>query len=85
MDDVLKTLIDDYTEMEYRYGKAMAQINAIINLINRVAVNDSDNRFGTLDNVTVDATMILCILDTDYPNDIIEIYKRKKERYEEDE
>jgi hypothetical protein len=77
MDDVLKTLIDDYTEMEYRYGKAMAQINAIINLINRVAVNDSDNRFGTLDNVTVDATMILCILDTDYPNDIIEMYKNK--------
>ena len=36
MDDVLKTLIDDYTEMEYRYGKAMAQINAIINLMGAV-------------------------------------------------
>ena len=85
MDDVLKTIIDDYTEMEYRYGKAMAQINAIINLINKEALEYADGRYSKLKGLDIPANTILCILDTDYPNDIIEMYKRKEERYEEDE
>lgn len=88
MDDAnLKTMIDDYTEIEYRFGKLNGQINAIIAMCEYELMNKGKDRWHTdVNAVDVPAALVLHMLGREIPQNIKDLFQDiPEDPFEEDE
>lgn len=76
MDENLKTMIDDYTEIEYRYGKLNGMINSVISMCEYELIHKGKERWHTdVYSVDVPAALVLHMLGREIPQNIEELYQ----------
>lgn len=74
----LKTLIDDYTEIEYRYGKLNGQISALISMCEYELLHKGKCGWHTdINSVDVPAALVLHMLGQTIPQDIKDLYEKE--------
>lgn len=80
MDDNMKAMIDDYTEIDYRYGKVMGQIYAVIAACEyELHIRGREKWTSNMEDVNISAVLILHMLGQNVPADIAELYRDKAE------
>lgn len=77
MDDNMKTFIDDYTEIEYRYGKVNGQINSLIAMcLYELQLRGKDRWNTSINDASIPAALVLHMLGQQIPQDIADLYKK---------
>lgn len=78
MDNNVKAIIDECTDIEYRFGRTSGQIASVVAMCEYELIEKSKERWNKdIDDVKVPATLVLHMLERDIPPKIRELYEKE--------